>query len=71
MKKASILLLFLIYLGIYGGRLALWNEEKEMPLKVFPYQAALYPEADREALRHGIPITSLPEYARLFEDYFS
>ncbi len=71
MKIKSALLLFIIYLGVYGGRLALWQEGQQTPLKVFPYQADTYPQLDQQALRRGIPITSLPEYAHLFEDYFS
>ncbi len=71
MKKASVLLLLLIYLGIYGGRLALWDDSESAPVKIFPYGAELYPDADQQALRHGIPITSLPEACRLLEDYFS
>lgn len=71
MKKASLLLLLLIYLGVYGDQLALWNDTDTAPLQIFPYKAELYPEADQQALRHGIPITSCPEAYRIFEDYFS
>lgn len=71
MKKASALLLLLLYLGVYGKHLALWSDTETVPLRFFPYQAALYPEADQQALRQGIPINSLPEAYRIFEDYFS
>lgn len=71
MKRASALLLLLIYLGIYGGKLSLIDDTTDKPLKVFPYEAALYPHADQEALQHGIPIASDLEFVRLLEDYFS
>ena len=71
MKKASVLLLLLIYLGIYGDHLALWSDRSTVPLQVFPYLAEVYPDADQQSLRHGIPITSQPEACRIFEDYFS
>ena len=71
MRKASVVLLFLIYLGVWGGRLALRSDASAAPLKVFPYAVDLYPEADQQALRRGIPITSLREGYRLMEDYFS
>ena len=70
MKKASILLL-LLYLGVWGKHLALWNDKSTRPIIVFPYQTALYPEADQQALKQGIPISSLTEASRLLEDYFS
>lgn len=71
MKRASALLLLLVYLGIYGGKLSLLDDTRNKPLKVFPYESELYPYADQEALRHGIPITSDLEFVRLLEDYFS
>ena len=71
MKRASALLFLLIYLGVYSGKLALWSDTDPKPLQVFPYNAQLYPEADQEALRHGIPITSVSEFVRVLEDYFS
>ncbi len=71
MKKASVLLLFLLYLGTCGEHLALWRDTREKPLKIFPYAITMYPDADQKALRRGIPITSLPEAYRLLEDYFS
>lgn len=70
MKKIFAALL-VIYLGVYGNQLALWSDEKPEPIQVLPYQLQLYPSADQEALRHGIPITSALELSRLAEDYFS
>lgn len=71
MKKSSVILLLLIYLGVYGSQLALWDTDKALPVKVFPYEIQLYPVADQEALRHGIPITSPSDLQRISEDYFS
>lgn len=74
MKKIrvlSVLVILCCYLGLHGGYLALWNSADAQPLQVFPYRAEGYPEADQKALRHGIPITSREELARLLEDYFS
>lgn len=70
MKKLSALLLIL-YLGVYGSQLAFWSDTNAEPLKVLPYQLHMYPKADQEALRHGIPISSSSEFVRLLEDYFS
>ncbi len=71
MKKTSLLLLLLLYLGVCGEKVALWDDAKDKPLKIFDYNVTSFPQADQDALRRGIPITSLPEYAHLLEDYFS
>ncbi len=59
------------YLGLHNGYLALWDSSESQPVQVFPYRAELYPDADQEALRHGIPVTSPKMLSRLLEDYFS
>lgn len=74
MKKHSLLsniVLFGFLLGIYEGKIALWQDNKEDPVQVFPYQASMLPEADQQMLRRGIHVDSIRELYRLIEDYFS
>ena len=74
MKKIRFCLILSIlcyYLGLHNGYLAIFNEQNSDPVQVFPYKAENYSKADTDALRHGIPITSLEALTRLFEDYFS
>lgn len=67
----SLLLLFGYILGIHQGRIALWEEGKALPEKVFPYSAALLPEADRQRLKEGIYVKDKDELAQIAEDYLS
>ena len=70
MKRLSAFVLTL-YLGVYGSQLAFWSDTNPEPIKVLPYQLQMYPKADQQALRHGIPVTSSADLSRLAEDYFS
>lgn len=67
---ANILLLGFL-LGIYEGKVALWKDNQKKPIKIFPYQASLLPEADQERLRQGVHVNSISELYKLIEDYFS
>lgn len=69
--KHLILALFVGYLGLYNGQLALFNGSNPAPDTVLPYRVELYPEADRESLRNGIPYNSENELNRLLEDFLS
>lgn len=74
MKKFSMPVLVWVlccYFGLHNGYLALLDSRDSQPVQVFPYRAELYPEADQEALRHGIPVTSQKMLSRLMEDYLS
>ena len=71
LRILSVLFALLCYLGVHNGFLALWDDSKSEPLHVFPYRADIFPQADQQALRHGIPIPSQEELSRLLEDYFS
>lgn len=72
MKRLPIYLIILgLYLGLYRGNLALWNENEREPVHIFPYPVELYPQADQKALRQGIPIRDGGELHKLLEDYFS
>lgn len=74
MKKHSLLcniVLFGFLLGIHEGKIALWQDNKEEPIRVFPYQASMLPEADQQRLRNGIRVDSIRELHKLIEDYFS
>ncbi len=74
MKKQRILMnlvLFGFILGIHEGRIALWKDNQKNPMKVFPYQASMLPEADQKRLENGIHVDSLSELYQLVEDYLS
>ena len=74
MKKQRILtnlVLFGFILGIHEGRVALWKDNQDKPMKVFPYQASMLPEVDQKRLQQGIHVDSLSELYQLVEDYLS
>lgn len=58
-------------LGVHEGRIALWKDNQSKPMKVFPYQASMLPEADQKRLEKGIHVESLSELYQLVEDYLS
>ena len=58
-------------LGTSNGYITLWNENSSIPLKVFPYQASMLPQADQLALEKGIYITCPQQLQQLLEDYLS
>lgn len=65
------LLLFGFILGIHEGKVALWKDGVKRPVKVFPYQASMFPEEDQKRLQQGIHVESLNELYKMIEDYFS
>lgn len=65
----AIILFFL--LGIKDGYIALWKDNSVIPLEVFPYQAQLLPEEDRQKLEQGIYIGTHEELMQLLENYLS
>ena len=74
MKNRRILTNLVIFgfiLGIHEGRIALWKDNHKEPMKIFPYQASMLPEADQERLEQGIHVDSLSELYKLVEDYLS
>ena len=58
-------------LGIYEGKVALWKDNQKKPIKVFPYEASMFPEEDQKRLKEGVHVDSLSELYKLIEDYFS
>ena len=74
MKKRTLLMNMLLIgflLGIHEGKVALWKDGINKPVKVFPYQASLLPKADQQRLQEGVHVDSLTELRKLIEDYFS
>jgi hypothetical protein len=65
------ILLFGFLLGIHEGKIALWKDNQEKPIKVIPYQVSLLPKEDQKALQQGIRIESTRELYQLIEDYLS
>ena len=67
----SMCLLFGFLLGVHNGNVALWEDGKADPIRVFPYPADNLPTADRQALEKGIHLDSKLQLIRLIEDYLS
>lgn len=64
-------LLFAFLLGTHEGFVALWEEGRPDPVKVFPYTVRSLPYADQAMLEKGIPIASREQLNYLLEDYLS
>ena len=73
MKLSTCFFALLIWgwLGIYQGHLALWQKNSALPSHIFEQTPDIYPEADRSALRKGIPFGTEEEMHRLLEDFLS
>ena len=67
----SQLMIFGFLLGIQNGLVALWEDGKPDPIRVFPYQASNLPKKDQQALESGIHLNSKLELIKLIEDYLS
>ena len=67
----TMCLIFGFLLGIQDGNVALWEDGKANPIRVFPYSANNLPPADREALEKGIHLDNKLQLIRLIEDYLS
>ena len=64
-------LIFGFLLGIQDGNIALWEDGKSDPIRVFPYSADNLPPADRAVLEKGIHLDNKLQLIRLIEDYLS
>lgn len=74
MKRRNIIMSILLFgfiLGVYEGKVALWKDNQKKPMKVFPYQVSILPQADQQRLQQGIHVDSLNELYKLVEDYLS
>ena len=74
MKKLTLLYCITVQgclLGLRDGRIALWEDGKSNPVKVFPYSAAMLPKEDRALLEEGIHFDSKKELIERMEDYLS
>ena len=60
-----------MFLGIYQGQLALWQDNAAVPAKIYPCQIQTLPEADRLLLEQGIPVQSRKELTSRLEDLLS
>ena len=69
-KTQKILALMLAgYIGLYGGKIALFQDGKTEPEQVFPYSAESLPPVARKALEKGIPFEDLKDLTGLMESY--
>lgn len=59
------------YIGLYGGKIALFRDGKKEPDQVFPYSAESLPPQARSALEKGIPFEDLKALTGLLESYLS
>ena len=64
-------MIFGFLLGVQNGLVALWEDGKPEPIRVFPYSADNLPTADRQALEKGIHLDNRLQLLRLIEDYLS
>ena len=74
MNKQKILCNILIFgflLGVYEGKIALWKDNQVKPMRVFPVQVSILPEADQKTLQKGIRVNNLSQLYRMLEDYLS
>ena len=67
----SLLMILGLTLGSFRGYVALFDENREEPRQVFPYQISTLPPADQVALEKGIPVRSQKELQHLLEDFLS
>ena len=58
-------------LGIHSGKVALWQDGKKDPIKVFPYSASLLPKQDQALLEKGLHFDTKEELIARIEDYLS
>ena len=65
------LLAFGFLLGVQNGLVALWEDGKAEPIRVFPYQVSNLPQKDQQALERGIHLDNKLQLIRLIEDYLS
>ena len=74
MKRLAILYCITVLgflLGIHNGRVAVWQDGKKDPIKVFPYSASLLPKQDRELLEKGLHFDTKEQLIKRIEDYLS
>ena len=64
-------LIFGFLLGVHNGNVALWEDGKSDPIRIFPYSVSNLPTADRQALEKGIHLDNKLQLIRLIEDYLS
>ena len=65
------LLLFGFLLGVHEGKVALFRDGSTKPMKVFPYDISMLPEADQKRLKDGVYADSLNELRKIVQDYLS
>ena len=68
---AALIMALGLTLSIHNGYIALWRDDKTMPVTVFPYRAAMLPWQDILRLESGIRIESESRLHSLLEDYLS
>lgn len=66
---AFVLLGFL--LGVRDGRIALWRDGDNSPMRVFPYPIAALPTQTQEQLKKGIRVDTMDDLDRLLENLLS
>ena len=65
------LLLLILYLGVYDGKVSLLRGGHSVPVQVYERDAALYPPEVRQALEDGIPVRSPQHLRSLLETFLS
>ena len=67
----SQLLVVGFLLGVQNGLVALWEDGKPEPIRVFPYQVSNLPLHDQQKLEAGIHLDNKLQLIKLIEDYLS
>ena len=65
------ILLFILYLGVYDGKVALMRGGHSIPVQIYDRDASLYPQDAQKALADGIPIRSQRQLEQLLESFLS
>ena len=60
-----------LLLGTWNGSLALLEEGRPEPVRVFPCPVSCLPRADQQALSTGIPVENAGRLTQLLEDFVS
>ena len=67
----TLMMLTALILGVFRGRLALWNNTAPLPARIYPCYISMLPMVDQQKLEYGIPIENGSKLHRLLQDYLS
>ncbi|MBE6926435.1 MAG: hypothetical protein E7461_06285 [Ruminococcaceae bacterium] len=71
LRNILLILLLILYLGVYDGKVALLRGGHRVPVQVYEHDASLYPPEAQRVLEDGIPIRNQRHLNELLEAYLS